>query len=87
MRPCLSIVRQRLYLPEARRSIAHPAGRLPVGPAFELVFKLFDNLFPVLSLPFGLTGIVAHDIPTPKRSIAGDHFLCRAVCLRLFEFL
>ena len=36
-----------------------------VRMAFEFFFKLFENLLPMLSLPFGLTGIVAEDIPAP----------------------
>src|SRR5208337_5520170 len=42
---------------------------------FEFHFKLFDNLLPMLSLPFSLAGIVAQDIPAPEFPIAYDYFL------------
>ena len=46
---------------------------------FEFFFKLFDNLLPMLSLPFGLAGIVTQDIPAPGLTIAYDYFPCLEV--------
>jgi len=50
-------------------------GRLMIRMALEFFFEFFDNLFPMLSLPFGLTGIVAQDIPAPEFAIAYDYLL------------
>ena len=46
------------FVPAGGEKIDGPSGsRLMIPMIFEFFFKLFDNLLPMLSLPFGLAGI------------------------------
>jgi len=60
-----------------------PRGQKVDGPSgcgrvvrvlFKLLLELFDNLLPVLSLPFRLTGIVAEDVAASELAIADYYF-------------
>ena len=55
--------------------MAHLAVAVWSGCSVKLLFQFFDNLLPVFSLPFRLTGVVADDVAAAKLAIADRDLL------------